>query len=64
MTMAVGVTLSIFIAGLIYHAGQMSMRLMKLEEWRGEMRADVATLRAEMRDGLASVERAIRDLRH
>lgn len=35
------VSLGIFIAGLIYHAGQMAQRVTALEQWRTELRAEL-----------------------
>ena len=35
------VTIFIFLAGIIYHAGRMSARLDTLESWRNSMRNDM-----------------------
>lgn len=47
------VTLALFIAGLIYHAGAMAQRVAQLEKWREEMRGDVK----DIKDGIAELQR-------
>ena len=46
MDIAVLVTLAIFIAGVIYHSGQLSSRVDNLETWRTEVKDDIKTIRA------------------
>lgn len=41
---AIAVTVTIFIGGLVYHAGQATQRLLALEQWRAELRDDIRTL--------------------
>lgn len=50
------ITLALFVLGLAYHAGRVSMRVDKLEEWRGEMRTEVH----EVFQALRRVERLIK----
>lgn len=46
LTQASVITLALFIAGLIYHAGQLAERVKQLEQWRAELRADISTIKA------------------
>lgn len=46
------IVLGIFIAGLIYHAGQVTQRLAALEEWRRDVAADLKMIR----DGISRLE--------
>jgi hypothetical protein len=42
------VAILLFVAGLIYHAGRMSMRVQHLEEWRGELLDQLREIRATL----------------
>lgn len=44
MFIGVFVTLALFFAGVVYHAGQLSQRISNLEQWRGETRDDLRTI--------------------
>ena len=56
MQQAVVVTLALFVLGLTYHAGRLSMRFDHLEQWRTEIRADVTAIF----DLLRNLERLIK----
>lgn len=42
------VTIAIFLAGVIFHAGRLSGRVGALEGWRKEAREDVAYIREQL----------------
>lgn len=45
MEAATYVTIALFMAGVIYHAGYLAARVAALELWRAEMKADFADIR-------------------
>lgn len=48
MELALQVTIGIFMAGIIFQSGRLSTRVDKLEEWRGEMRAQFEALHGHL----------------
>lgn len=50
------IALGLFVAGLIYHAGQLAQRVTHMELWRAEIRADVI----DIKRGIEETQRMIR----
>lgn len=39
------IAVALFIVGIVYHAGRLSSRVERLEDWRSEVRDDLKTIR-------------------
>lgn len=60
MNTAVTVTIAIFMIGVIFQAGRLSVRVEKLEEWRLELMTELKGIRSALRkieNAVASAER-------